>query len=195
MDDLLGVILGTRRGQRLTYAEAFQRHVGLDPHRASVDQLGESARKLLGAQVPNLGTDRDGWLEFLFSHVLEPALGRGRPSFVHDFPATQAALARIRSGDPPLAERFEVFVEGAELANGFHELADPAEQRRRFEADREVRRTADLPTPAVDERLLAALDAGLPDCAGVALGVDRLVMLKAGVTDISQVIAFPIDRA
>ena len=195
MDDLLGVILGTQRGQRLTYAEAFQRHVGLDPHCASVDGLGDSARQLLGANAPNLGTDRDGWLQLLFSQVLEPALGRGRPSFVHDFPASQAALARIRSGDPPLAERFEVFVEGVELANGFHELADPAEQRQRFESDIEARHRAGLPTPTPDDRLLAALEEGFPNCAGVALGVDRLVMLKAGVTDISEVIAFPIDRA
>ncbi len=195
MDDLLGVILGTQRGQRLTYAEAFHRHVGLDPHCASVDRLGDSARKLLGANAPNLGTDRDGWLQLLFSQVLEPTLGRGRPSFVHDFPASQAALARIRSGDPPLAERFEVFVEGVELANGFHELADPAEQRQRFESDIEARQRAGLPTPTPDDRLLAALEEGFPNCAGVALGVDRLVMLKAGVTDISEVIAFPIDRA
>ncbi len=195
VDELLGVVLGTRRGLRLTFAEAFQEHAGLDPHRAPADQLRDRAHELLGTELPALGQDRDGWLQLLFSRVLEPALGRGRPAFVHDFPATQAALARIRPGDPPVAERFEVFVDGVELANGFHELGDPSEQRRRFVSDLETRQRSGRPLPEPDERLLAALDKGLPDCAGVALGVDRLVMLKAGATDISQVIAFPIDRA
>jgi lysyl-tRNA synthetase class 2 len=114
---------------------------------------------------------------------------------VHDFPASQAALARIRPGDPELAERFEVFVSGLELANGFHELTDPAEQRRRFQADLAQRRRRGLPEVPVDELLLAALVHGLPDCSGVALGLDRLVMAKIGTNDISDVIAFPIDRA
>jgi len=139
--------------------------------------------------------------------VIEPHLGHGRPSFVHDWPADRAALARVRPGDPPLAERFEVYVEGVELANGYHELIDPAEQRRRFESDLETRRRrrfesdlearrrAGLPEPPIDERLLAGLEHGLPNCAGVALGVDRLVMLAAGTRDISDILAFPIDRA
>lgn len=195
VDELLGAVLGTPPGIRMTYAEAFERHAALDPHCADVHQLEDRARQLLDTEPPRLGPDRDGWMELLFSHAVEPALGRGRPAFVHDFPASQAALARVRSGNPPLAERFEVFVEGVELANGFHELADASEQRRRFDADREARRQVDLPVPDPDERLLAALDAGLPDCAGVALGVDRLVMLKLGASDISEVIAFPIDCA
>ncbi len=112
-----------------------------------------------------------------------------------DFPASQAALARIREGDPPVAERFEVFVEGIELANGFHELADAAEQRRRFERDLARRRARGLEEVAVDERLLAALASGFPDCAGVALGVDRLAMLVTGGRSLADVVAFPIDRA
>jgi lysyl-tRNA synthetase class 2 len=195
IDDLLGRILGTPTAERSTYQEAFGRLAGLDPFRSSADELRSAFRKLAGTEPPDLGPDPDGWLELLFSHVLEPELGRGRPTFIHDYPARQAALARVRSGDPPLAERFEVFVEGLELANGFHELGDAAEQRQRFERDRDGRRRAGLPVPDLDERLLAALAAGLPDCAGVALGVDRLVMLKLGARDISEVIAFPIDRA
>ena len=182
-------------GERITYSEAFQRHVGVDPHSVSIAELTGRACSLLGQAVPDLGDDRDGWLDLLLSHLVEPELGRGRPTFVHDFPASQAALARVRPGDSPVAERFEVWVEGIELANGYHELTDPTEQRRRFEADLAARRQRGLPEVPVDRRLFAALEHGLPDCAGVALGVDRLVMLAAGVERIDEVIAFPIDRA
>ena len=108
---------------------------------------------------------------------------------------SQAALARVREGEPRVAERFEVYLRGVELANGFHELADAAEQRRRFEADNARRRSAGLPEMPIDGRLLAALEAGLPDCCGVALGVDRLVMLATGAQRIDEVIAFPLERA
>ena len=195
VDELLSSILGAETGERLTYAEAFERHVGIDALRASAAELGSRARDLLSGEAPDLENDRNGWLDLLLSHVLEPHLGHGRPSFVHDWPADRAALARVRPGDPPLAERFEVYVEGIELANGYHELIDPAEQRRRFETDLEARRRAGLPEPPIDERLLGALEHGLPDCAGVALGVDRLVMLAAGTRNITDVLAFPIDRA
>jgi lysyl-tRNA synthetase class 2 len=195
IDELLSSILGAEIGERLTYAEAFERHAGIDALRASAAELGSRARDLLSGEVPDLGDDRSGWLDLLLSHAVEPQLGNGRPSFVHDWPADRAALARVRPGDPPLAERFEVYVEGVELANGYHELIDPAEQRRRFESDLEARRRAGLPEPPIDERLLAGLEHGLPNCAGVALGVDRLVMLAAGTRDIADVLAFPIDRA
>ena len=187
-------IAGTN-AERLTYREAFHRHVGLDPHSASSAELAARSCSLLGQAAPDLGDDRDGWLDLLLSHVIEAELGRGHPTFVHDFPVSQAALARVRHGDPPVAERFEVWVEGIELANGYHELTDPVEQRRRFEADLAARRERDLPDVPLDHRLLAALEHGLPDCSGVALGVDRLVMLAAGVERIDEVIAFPIDRA
>ncbi len=195
IDELLGSILGADTGERLTYAEAFERHAGIDPLRASAAELGSRARDLLSGEAPDLGDDRNGWLDLLLSHALEPHLGHGRPSFVHDWPADQAALARVRPGDPPLAERFEVYVEGIELANGYHELTDPVEQRRRFESDIETRRLAGLPEPPIDKHLLEALEHGLPDCAGVALGVDRLLMLAAGTRNIADVLAFPMDRA
>jgi len=137
----------------------------------------------------------DAWLDLLMSHCVEPHLGTAGIAFVHDYPASQAALARVRDGDPPVAERFEVYVRGVELANGFHELADAAEQARRFEGDNARRRASGLPEMPVDEHLLAALAAGLPDCCGVALGVDRLVMLATGATHIDEVIAFPLERA
>jgi lysyl-tRNA synthetase class 2 len=150
---------------------------------------------LLDGPPPDLGDDRDGWLDLLMSHAIEPKLGRTRPTFIYDYPASQAALARIRPGDPPVAERFEAFVAGVELANGYHELIDPVEQRRRFETDLELRRQAGLLVVPADHRLLAALEHGMPSSAGVALGVDRLVMLAAGAERIDEVIAFPIDRA
>ncbi len=193
MEALLSEILGTGPAVRLSYAELFEERLGVDPHAASPLELAAAARAA-GLADP-LDLDRDGWLDLLLAVVLEPGLGRGRPAFLYDFPASQAALARVRPGPPAVAERFEVFVEGVELANGFHELADPAEQRRRFERDLERRRERGLPAVPIDEHLLAALAAGLPPCAGVALGVDRLVMLAAGASSLAEVLAFPVDRA
>jgi lysyl-tRNA synthetase class 2 len=196
VEELLTVILGTGAGERMTFAEAFQRYLGIDPFAAPVEDLAAyAARHGVGVVTGLDGEDRDGWLNLLLSRLIEPHLGRGRPTFIHDFPASQAALARLRSGEPPVAERFEVWVEGIELANGYHELADGDEQRRRFELDLGRRRRMGLPPVARDDRLLAALDHGLPSCAGVALGVDRLVMLHAGVKDIAETLAFPISRA
>ena len=184
--------------ERLTYGELFARHAGVDPHRASLAEL-DAAVAAAGIAAPALDPDdRDGRLHLLISHLVEPRLPAGRITFVHDFPASQAALARVRpggGGEPPLAERFEVYVGPVELANGFHELTDAAEQRRRSGRDRAERRRLGLPVPPLDERFLEALAAGLPACAGVALGFDRLVMLAAGAGDIAEVIAFPVDRA
>jgi len=181
--------------ERITYREVFQHHIGIDPHSTPTHELATRASALLGGSAPDLGDDRDGWLDLLMSHVIEPRLGLNGPSFIYDYPASQAALSRIRPGDPPVAERFEAYIAGIELANGYHELTDPTEQQRRFEADLAARRDTGLPQVPIDERLLAALEAGMPDCAGVALGVDRLVMLAAGAERIEEVIAFPIDRA
>jgi lysyl-tRNA synthetase class 2 len=196
VEALLTVTLGTGPGERLTYREAFLRHLALDPLAAAPDDLLRCARSVGIGEVPGLEPDdRDGWLGLLLAAAVEPQLGRSGPTFLHDFPASQAALARLRPDDPRVAERFEVYVGGVELANGYHELADAGEQRRRFQADLEERRRRGLPEVPVDERLLAALTAGLPDCAGVALGFDRLVMLAAGAADLASVMAFPVDRA
>jgi elongation factor P--(R)-beta-lysine ligase len=127
--------------------------------------------------------------------VVGPKLGRGRPCFVCDYPASQASLARLKPGFPPVAARFELYLDGVELANGFHELSHAREQRDRFVRDLETRRSRGQIEPPMDEQLLAALDAGLPDCAGVALGFDRLVALALGAARLSQAMAFPIDRA
>lgn len=177
---------------RVTHAGLFRRDLDLDPLTASDEELRDCASRHGLAVTSRLG--RDEWLDLLLTHLIEPGLGKARPLFVHDWPASQAALARLGSGDARVAERFELYIKGIELANGYHELTDADEQRRRFASDRERRRSAGLPDIAPDERLLAALDAGLPPCAGVALGFDRLVMLAVGARSIDEVLAFSIDR-
>jgi lysyl-tRNA synthetase class 2 len=140
-------------------------------------------------------TDLPALLDLALALLVEPALDPARPTFIYEFPASHAALARIRPGDPPVAERFELFLGGMELANGFHELTDADEQQARFTADLAARSDRGLELPPVDERLLAALRDGLPDCAGVALGFDRLVMLLAGTDDIREILAFAWPEA
>jgi lysyl-tRNA synthetase class 2 len=189
---LLGSAHGARRGERLTYREAFARELSLDPFTVPDATLLEAARH---RGLESGGANRDELLEFLMAVGVGPRLGRGALSFIHGYPATQAALARLDPQDPRAALRFELYCEGVELANGFHELQSPVEQRARFERDNAQRRRAGQPVRPPDERLLAALAAGLPDCAGVALGLDRTLMLALGAEHIDQVLSFPTGRA
>ena len=177
----------------VTYRAAFSAELGIDP--LTVPDLGLDALLAGGGFDSQLDLDRDAKLDLLASHFVYPKLGQGRVTLLTDFPASQCALARIRPGDPPVAERFEAFVAGLELANGYHELADAGEQRRRFEHANAQRRARGLPEMPLDERLLAAMAEGLPDCAGVALGFDRVVMLALGARRLDEVIAFPWARA
>lgn len=193
VDDLLTAILETGPASRRSYGDLFSSELGVDPHQDDAVTLRRRALEHGLEDISDL--DREGWLSLMMTQCLEPMLGRDSPTFVFDYPADQAALARIRPGNPPVAERFEVYVNGVELANGYHELIDPTEQRRRFDQDLEARRSHGLPAPPLDQRLIAALDHGMPQCAGVALGVDRLIMLAAGASQLKEVIAFPIDRA
>lgn len=180
---------------RLTYREALRRYAGFDPFLTPVREIA-SALEARGVEVPrDMAADEAGLLDLALALLVEPALDPAQPTFIHDFPASHAALARIRPGDPPVAERFELFLGGMELANGFCELTDAAEQRARFAADLDARARRGLHAPPLDERLLAALAHGLPECAGVALGFDRLVMLLAGAEDIREVLAFGWGRA
>ena len=194
MDEVEALIttLDMARAGRISYAEAFTAGIGLDPHRASDGELREKAAAL---GLEGTGNDRRTLLDFLFSAAAAPGLGRDRPVLIYDFPACQAALARVRADEPPVAERFELFINGLEIANGFHELTDAAEQRRRFEAENACRRAGGQPEIPLDENLLAAIGHGLPDCAGVALGLDRLLMALAGLSSIEGVLAFPAERA
>jgi lysyl-tRNA synthetase class 2 len=177
--------------ERLTYADALRRYAG-------VERDDEPALERAAAEhgiVCEAELDRDGRLDLLMGLVVGPLLGTERPCFICDYPATQASLARLKPGRPAVAARFELYVDGIELANGFHELADAAEQRARFERDLAVRRERGRTLPALDERLLSALAAGMPDCAGVALGFDRLVAVALGMSQLAEALAFPIERA
>jgi lysyl-tRNA synthetase class 2 len=174
-----------------SYRQLFLDELGLDPIHAPIEALQEPLAEY-GIGPEGLG--RDDWLDLLITHKLQPAFPRDRITVIHDYPASQCALARIRPGDPPMAERFELFLGRYELANGYHELNDGAEQRRRFERDNEVRRARGLREVPVDEHLLAVLDA-MPDCAGVALGMERLLMCLAGTDAIADVLAFPFAEA
>jgi lysyl-tRNA synthetase class 2 len=189
----LAEVAGAGRCQRRSYASLFAEVLALDPHRATLGDAAAAMRRT-GIQAPE-PADLDEALQVLFTHSIESGLGVPDPVIVFDYPRGQAALARVRPGDPPVAERFEVYWRGVELANGFHELTDPEEQARRFARDREERRRRGLPAPPADERFLAALASGLPDCSGVALGVDRLLMLLVGARTIDEVLAFPLELA
>ena len=195
VDELVRALLGAagtqRHAERLTYREAFLRELSLDPLSASAAQLAQAAAPL-GLTA---AAGRDELLELLMGARVGPRLGQGALTFVHGYPASQAALARLDPADPRTARRFELYCDGIELANGFHELASALEQRARFAADNAERARLGLPVQPLDERLLAALAAGLPDCAGVALGFDRTLMLAAQAACIDEVLPFPTHRA
>lgn len=181
--------------RRLTYVELFRQHLTVDPLTMSVAELADLAAGLDLGQLPAAEQmSRDDWLNLLLTHAIEPQLNRGELLFVTDYPASQAALARLHPDDARLACRFELYLDGLELANGFHELLYAEEQQRRFEADNERRRACGQEELPIDQGLLAALAHGLPDCAGVALGLDRLLMCIVGAEDLDQVLGFSLGR-
>ena len=184
--------------QRMSYADAFRRWVGIDPERAPIAALREAAAAA-GPSAAMDDADRDAWLDLLLSFRLAPAMAREGAVFLYDYPASQASLARIKPSttarEAPVADRFELFVNGIELANGFGELTDADEQRRRFEAENRARIGQGLAQVPLDECFLDALDYGMPASSGVALGVDRLLLLATGSERLEQVLAFPWDRA
>lgn len=194
--DLCEALLRRGPAQRLSYREAFLRYVGLDPHTAPTEALVAVSRQGTSPPPESLSPeDRDGWLDWLVVDRVQSHLGVDRPTLFYDFPASQAALARVRPDDPPVAERFELYVSGLELANGYHELLDAEELRRRNARTNAQRRADGKPALPESSRLLAAMEAGMPPSVGVALGFDRLVMLATGAKTIAEVIAFPFDRA
>lgn len=185
----------TARTEHLSYRDAFLRAIDLDPLAAPLADVRLAATDRGLAATTVASSSRDELLDFLMAAQVGPALGHEGLTFVHRYPASQAALARLAPDDPRVALRFELYARGVELANGFDELADAAEQRSRFEGDRRERERRGLPAMAIDERLLAAIAAGLPPCAGVALGFDRLLMLATGATRLDDVMPFTLARA
>ena len=193
VDDLLQQILDCEPAESLSYQFVFQQYVGLDPLSAGKDELIAKAQELQFINAEN--ESRDTLLQFLFSTLVEPEIGKERPVAVYHFPATQAALAQISPEDHRVAERFEFYYKGLELANGFNELTDVKEQLHRFEQDNRQREKMGLPTREIDRRLLGALQAGMPNCAGVALGLDRLIMVALDAERIEEVLTFSVNNA
>ncbi len=195
VDALLQSVLFTDKSDKETYQAVFMKYLGVDPLTATDEQL----LNVMQQQGIDIGEPEtlsvDSKLQLLFSYCIEPKIGIEKPCFVYNFPASQAALATLCADDKRVAERFEVYFKGAELANGFNELSVPAEQRTRFANDNQKRIAAGLDMKPIDENFLAALDKGLPACAGVALGIDRLLMLKIDARHINEVISFPVSRA
>lgn len=177
----------------LSYRQAFIDYARVDPFTASIAQLQTAFEQRTQQQIPDVH-ERD-WLDLILSFIVQPQLPKDRLVFITGFPAAQASLARLDTQDPKAARRFEVFMAGLELANGFEELTDYTEQQQRIEDEQWQRRAQGLPCLPVDDRFLAALQAGLPSCSGVALGVDRLVMLATGAQHIAEVISFDFQRA
>ncbi|CAM3967897.1 elongation factor P--(R)-beta-lysine ligase [Rahnella bruchi] len=195
VDDLLQQVLDCDTAETLSYQQAFTRHLNVDPLSADKTELREAAAKLDLSNIADTEEDRDTLLQLLFTMGVEPHIGRDKPTFVYHFPATQASLAEISTEDHRVAERFEVYYKGIELANGFRELTDGREQRQRFEQDNRKRAARGLPQHPIDNNLLDALEHGMPECSGVALGVDRLIMIALGAANLSDVLAFPVMRA
>lgn len=195
MDELLQLVLKIKKARRLSYTQTFQTYLNVNPHQTTSEELKQIAidQQLdIAADI----NDIDTWLQLLMSEVIEKQLASDTvPTFIYDFPMTQAALAKIIPGNPPVAARFEVYYCGLELANGFYELQNAKEQRDRFEKNNRTRETLALDKLPIDELFLAALEQGLPDCAGVALGIDRLIMLALDCKAISEVLSFNFSRS
>ena len=178
--------------QRLSYRQLFLHHLDLDPFTADSQELSAVAKK---RGFTDIELEHRQWLDLLISLVIQPALPEETLTFIYDFPAEQAALARIRPGTPPLAERFELYLGRTELANGYQELTDASEQRKRFNAENTLRKKRGEVICEVDHHLIAALEHGMPVCDGIALGVDRLLMALGAFNTMSEVTAFPFSRA
>lgn len=188
----LGLVGRRTAVRRATFRELYRKKLGIDPFTASVEEL---RAPLAVYEIDPEGLGRDDWLDLLMTHLIQPSLSNGRILVLSEYPASQCALAKIREDEPPVAERFELYVGPLELANGYHELTDGDEQRQRFTCDLHKRHGRGAVRPPVDEAMLAALDHGLPACAGVALGVERLLMTMMGTDRIADVLAFPFERA
>ena len=194
IDTFLQTLIQSKPAQKITYHDLFDTHFAINPHTCSLESLHQCVAEHINA--PSLTSlNRDDCLNLLLTHVIEPTLGIQSPTFIYDYPASQAALAQIRKGSPSVAERFELYINGIELANGFHELQDADEQYHRFQQDLQNRQQLNKALPKIDQRFITALQAGLPACAGVALGIDRLVTLACSHDALSESLSFDWPRA
>lgn len=195
--DLLKLILNIDQVESFSYQQIFMQILHLDPHTSSLDEL-KTVAKLNNLEIHDLNQyldqDYNTWLQLLFTHLIEPNIGLKSPVFIYDFPEAQAMLARVRAETPRVASRFEVYFQGVELANGFHELNDAAIQRARFMQDLTARQNLNLPKIPLDENFLAALPE-LPDCSGVAIGIDRLLLLTAKYNSLEKVLCYSFIRS
>lgn len=202
MDEIAALIDGLFSGQslqetqRVSYQEVFVSFTGLNPLVFSYQDYCAFARDCqLPEAVAICGHDHAVWLDFIFSHKVQPHLGKNALCMVHSYPACQSALARINENNAQVADRVELFINGIELGNGYYELTDAKEQSRRFDKELAIRQQKKLPVAVKDEHLIAALESGLPECSGVAIGLDRLLMLLSGSASIDDVLSFSIHRA
>jgi lysyl-tRNA synthetase class 2 len=178
--------------EKISYGDVFARQTGLDPHTCNTDELVRLAEEY---GLSSSREERPVLLDYIFSHKIASSLGNPKPLFVYDYPACQSVLAKLSDKLPKVAERFELFINGMEIANGFHELTDADEQLGRFEEDLALRQKAKRPDIPIDYLFMDALNHGLPSCAGVAVGIDRLLMVMTDIDDIREVLTFPIERA
>jgi lysyl-tRNA synthetase class 2 len=196
-DALIQELLGCDPAKRISYHDLFMQFLNVNPHTDSIETLQSCAMQhginLTAAAAKDL-TVTD-WLQLLMSHIIEPKLIGTTAWIVYDFPVAQAALAKVIPGECPVAARFEVYMQGIELANGYYELQNASEQEKRFITDNLVRRSQGLHEMQPDDRLVAALKEGLPDCAGIALGLDRLLMIKLQAQSIAEVLSFTTTNA
>jgi lysyl-tRNA synthetase class 2 len=192
--DLLQQVLGLLPVFEASYQELFEQYLGVNPHQVSTEVLAGLGHKIAGRKLDNM--TRADWLDLLMSQVVEPKLPPGI-AVITGFPACQAALSQVAEDDNgnQIAKRFEVYINGVELANGYLELLDSDELAKRFEADRQIRQQQNLATNVGDDYLLAAMQKGLPACAGVAIGLDRVLMAKSGSSDIATLLSFPFGNA
>ena len=211
IDALLQRILDTPGAIIITYQQAFINYLSLDPLLISLEELKIKVSRLSSDDWLQQETNKDTLLQWLFSSYIEPKLGCSigyseqgdlnkkittyKPCFVYQFPASQASLSKLNESDPRVSERFELYYKGIELANGFLELQDAQEQYQRFAMDNKLRQAQGLPVKPIDAHFIQALESGLPDCAGVALGLDRLFMIYMQINSISETLSFDINRA
>lgn len=191
INDFLQFTVNTKPAEKISYQQLFLNHLNIDPLQIDLSEL----KKIISKNNINIDTsniDHDTALQILLSHLIEPSMGIEKPLFLYDFPPSQAALSIIKSG---VAQRFELYINGSEIANGFHELTDAAEQQKRFEKNQQDRKNNHQVVPGIDHYFIDALKSGLPHCAGVAIGIDRLLMHYAKINNIQDVLSFPFERA